>query len=106
MVSLPGNDHVSHDDPNADRRRRGPVGRARRLIITIVRSRWIAMFVVAFAVSWAFHQIEEIQNHKLERQQRIISCTITGVAHQQSTYPTRVQVEPILQRCTNQQGKE
>jgi hypothetical protein len=45
-----------------------------------MRSRWLASFVVAFAVSWSFHEVDEHGDQKIERAQRISTCTIRGVA--------------------------
>jgi hypothetical protein len=77
------------------------------LLTRIMRSRWIASFIVAFAVSWSFHQADEIGQHRIERQQRVLACTVTGVANAQAkTKPgERVVVRPILLKCEKQAGK-
>lgn len=98
MGSLPINDCVPND--GADRPERKSL--LTRLIHRIVHSRWLAMFVVAFAVSWAFHQVDEIARHRIEHQQSILACTIEGVAVAQATARpgVRVAVQPILDQCT------
>ena len=63
------------------------------------------MFIVAFAVSWSFHEFDEQQDKKIERQQRIMQCTIQGVADAQLLEGNRTLVQPILQACEKQEGK-
>lgn len=106
MAKVQTHDVVSRNYSGPDRRRSGLLGRARRLLINTVRSKWLAMFAIAFAVSWSFHQVDEVGQHRLERQQRITQCTIQSVAEQQQLKPKdRVAVGPILQACEKQQGK-
>lgn len=89
----------------ADRRRTGVVARGRRLLVLIIRSRWIAMFAIAFAVSWSFHQVDEISQHRLEQQQRVTLCVIKAVVVQQLESDDRVTIGPILQACEKHSGK-
>jgi hypothetical protein len=109
MGQVQGHEHLSDDSVTADRRRGGAVNRGHRWLIRLVRSRWVAMFAVAFAVSWSFHQVDEISRHRLERQQRVMQCTIQGFATAQALLSNnstqRVTVKPILERCEKQQGK-
>jgi hypothetical protein len=71
-----------------------------------MRSRWLATFVIAFAVSWSFHAVEKIADHKIERNQAVIECTITDVAKAQDMNHRRVAVQPILKACKEQVGKK
>jgi hypothetical protein len=108
MDQVQDNSCLPDDCPTVDRRRGGFIGRTQRIVIAVVRSRWLAMFAIAFAVSWSFHQVDEIGQHRLERQQRITRCVIEGVATAQTNavpLGQRVEVEPILQVCTKQVGK-
>lgn len=106
MAKVQANDVVSNAYCGPDRRNRGFLGRARRRLIAVVRNRWIAMFAIAFAVSWSFHEVDERGQHRIERQQRITLCVITGVATQQQFHPhSRVIIGPILQVCQKQRGK-
>jgi hypothetical protein len=92
------------DGANADRGRRTGL---ERTLVCAMRSKWVAMFIVAFAVSWSFHQVDEVSQHRLEREQHITQCTIAAVADAQSKLKTgeRVIVRPILQACEKQVGK-
>lgn len=105
MAEVQGNDNL-RDGRTGDRRRAGAIGRGRRLLISIVRSKWIAMFAIAFAVSWSFHQVDEISQHRLEHQQRVTLCIIRAVVVQQQLEPdNRVAIGPILQVCEKHSGK-
>jgi hypothetical protein len=97
--SLP-DDRTRSDHPGCPSVREG-------LLTKIMRSRWIAMFVIAFAVSWSFHQADEIGQHRLEHQQDVLACTIKGVSDAQSMVQSgeRIQVRPILLKCEKQAGK-
>jgi hypothetical protein len=104
MDKVQDNVHLpNHGSGANDRRRR----HLTRMAINVARSRWLAMFAIAFAVSWSFHQVDEIGQHRLERQQRITQCTIKEVAFQQSEADSgmRIAVKPILQQCEKQAGK-
>lgn len=105
MDQVQAHPDLPSDGPRPDRRRGGPLGRAERVLVGVMRSRWVASFIVAFAVSWAFHQVDEISQHRIERQQDVLTCTIEGVAHQQSLTAKRVSIQPILQQCDKQVGK-
>jgi hypothetical protein len=105
---------VSHQYHGPDRRRGGPLGALQRGVISLVRSKWIAMFAIAFAVSFAFAQVDNIGERRLERQQEVIVCTIKAVADAQigefehdreATKIPRVVVGPILKACEEQAGK-
>lgn len=88
-------------------RRRGGLVRIERWVIKLVRSKWLAMFGIAFAVSWSFHEVDEVSQHRLERQQRVTICVIEGVASAQNAAPpgVRIRVAPILQACEKRQDK-
>lgn len=107
MAKVQTDDVVSRYYSGPDRRRGGLLGQARRLLIKTVRSKWLAMFAIAFAVSWAFHEVDEVGQHRIERQQRITLCTLSGVANAQQHLPKgeRVVVKPILEGCEKLQGK-
>lgn len=106
MDQVPSHKRLSHRDRAPDRRRRDPVGRARRTLIGIVRSRWVAMFAIAFAVSWSFHQVDEVQEKRLKRSQAVLECTISGVAEKQRKDGLRrVDVGAILEACEKHGGK-
>lgn len=92
------------DDANANHGRRADL---EGMLICIMRSKWLAMFVIAFAVSWSFHQVDEVSQHRLEHQQRITQCTIAGVVDAQSVAKVgeRIEVRPILLKCEKQVGK-
>jgi uncharacterized protein (DUF427 family) len=75
-----------------------------------VRSKWIAMFAIAFAVSFAFQQVDNIGERRLERSQNITLCVVKGVADHQTMAQDvpnapRVAVGPILKACEEQAGK-
>jgi hypothetical protein len=105
MGELQKNECVCNCRPDFDRRRGGSLNRGRRLLIAIVRNRWLAMFAIAFAVSWSFHEVDERGEEKVERSQRILHCTIQGVATEQAATQSWVDVGPILQACEKQEGK-
>lgn len=106
MAEVQGNNNLRDDRDGGDRRRSGVIGRGRRLLTSLIRSRWVAMFAIAFAVSWSFHQVDEISQHRLEQQQRITLCVIQAVVIQQQIYPSnRVSIGPILQACEKHDGK-
>lgn len=68
------------------------------------------MFVVAFSVSWAFNQVDNIGERKIEEAQRVTLCVIKGVADaqtrsDQTNSPKRIEVGPILQGCDKREGK-
>lgn len=106
MAKVQAHDVVSDSYSGPDRRRGGILGRLERAVIFAVRSRWIAMFMVAFAVSWSFHVVEGHADAKLERQQNINVCVIKSVAEQQRIIPhgQRVSVGAILTRCEKLEG--
>ena len=70
MEKVSRNNNVSPVGPDRDRRR-GGIHKLERCLIAIVRSKWVASFIVAFAVSWGFHVVEERADNKIERQQRL-----------------------------------
>jgi hypothetical protein len=106
MAKVQMDDVVSRNYCGPDRRSRSFLGQARRLLIIIVRSKWLAMFAIAFAVSWSFHEVDERGQHQLERQQRVTICVIKAVAIQQQATPdNRVIIGPILQACEKHGGK-
>lgn len=106
MAKVQVNDVVSRSYSGPDRRRSGILGAARRWLIKIVRSRWLAMFAIAFAVSWSFHLIDKKGQHRLEHQQRVTICVIKAVAIRQQVTPNdRVVIGPILQACEEHGGK-
>lgn len=101
---------VSNDYDGPDRRGSGPLAKAQRWVIRLVRSRWIAMFAVAFAVSWSFNQVDNIGERKIEKAQRVTICVVKGVADAQTAaeslrHPPRTEVGPILQACEKREGK-
>jgi hypothetical protein len=108
MGQVQNNPHLFDDDGGADRRRSDVLGRAQQVLNAVIHSKWVAMFAVAFAVSWAFHQVDEIGQHRLETQQRIMQCTLEGIAAAQvGLQPgNRVPVAPILERCEKQHGNK
>lgn len=107
MAKVQTHDVVSYDYAGPDRRRSGLVGKLQRGLIWTVRSRWVAMFAVAFAVSFAFQQVDNIGERRVERQQRILTCVISGVANSQALTPEqRVKVTPILQVCEDREHKK
>lgn len=73
-------------------------------LIAMIRSKWVAAFIVATAVSWSFSEVDEIQTKKLARQQAVTMCVVKGVAKAQENATVRVQVDPILDRCEKQHG--
>lgn len=105
MAPVSSDHNVPDGNRPIDRRRVGALGHSQRLLISIVRSRWIAMFVVAFAVSWSFHIVDEKSRDRIERNQQIILCTMSRVAALQALGVRRIDVGPILQACEYQQGK-
>jgi hypothetical protein len=114
MAEVQDHQVVSHHYVGPDRRRGGPLGTLQRGVIKLVRSKWIAMFAIAFAVSFAFAQVDNIGERRLERQQEVIICTIKGVADAQigayeddpeAVKIPRVVVGPILKGCEKQAGK-
>lgn len=109
MDKVPSDPHLRSNNNGTDDPCVDPVTtRGERFLSKVVRSRWLAMFAVAFAVSWSFHQVDEIQTHKLERTQRVLTCTIQGVAVMQQRAGTggRVRIAPILKACEKLEGKE
>ena len=109
MEKVPRNHNVSVGNPSPDRRR-GGVHKVERCLIKVVRSKWVASFIVAFAVSWGFHVVEERADQKIEKQQRLTICVIDGVDHAQREPSfldggSRVQIRPILQACQERYGK-
>lgn len=104
MDQVQANPDLPNGGPRLDRRRGGVLGRSQRALVSVMRSRWVAMFVIAFAVSWAFHQVDEIGQHRLEHQQHVLTCTIEGVARAQTLSNNRVTIGPILQACEKQVG--
>lgn len=108
MAQVPSNNDLhQRDSAGHDRRSNSSLNRFRRGLIRIVRSRWIAMFAISFAVSWSFHEVDEQQDRKHARQLRIVECTIQGVATEQAAWPgnRRVAVGPILELCIKQEDK-
>lgn len=68
------------------------------------------MFAIAFAVSFAFQQVDNIGERRLQRQQNITICVVKGVADQQTlaqdvNNAPRVNVGPILHECEEREGK-
>lgn len=94
---------VSDDYRGPDRRRPGLLGKIERATIHMVRSKWVASFIVAVAVSWCFHIVEDKNDRKLEHQQEVTLCVVQRV-HSQPPLPKR-SVERILQQCEKQEGK-
>jgi hypothetical protein len=106
MAKVDTNDVVSSSYVGPDRRRSSPLRRIERLIIRMVRSKWVAAFVTAIMVSWCFHIVEERADKKLAVQQYITDCTVTKVAEVQAFGGRRrVEVAPILEACKKQAGK-
>lgn len=107
MVKVQTHHIVSRDYRGPDRRRSGFLGRARRRLISLVRNRWVAMFGIAFAVSWSFHQVDERSQRRVEVQQRVIMCVIQDVALLQEVTPQgeRINVRAILEACRKHEGK-
>jgi hypothetical protein len=114
MAEVQEHQMVRDQYDGVDRRRGGPLGKLQRGVICIVRSKWVAMFFIAFAVSTAFAQVDNIGERRLERQQEVIVCVVRGVADSQiGVYEAdpdripirRVIVGPILKACEKQAGK-
>lgn len=107
MEQVQSDDVVSTYYRGPDRRRGGILGRVERLTIRLVRSRWVAMFAIATAVSWGFHVVEKRSDDKIESQQRVTVCVIDTVARQQPTTPIgqRISVSTVLQQCQKHKGK-
>lgn len=108
MAPIQTDDVVSRSYRGPDRRRGGSLGKLQRGVVRLVHSRLIAMFAIAFAVSWSFHLVDQVSEHRIERNQRIIVCTLTGVARAQEldgNKNTRVEVSPILKACEQREGK-
>ena len=107
MAEVQSNQRLRDGDRLPDRREHSRLNRVRRAAVSCARNRWVAMFIVAFSVSWAFHQVDEVGQHRIERQQRILTCTIEGVAIEQTKVGEgqRVPVGPILQACEKHGGK-
>jgi hypothetical protein len=106
MAQVQNHDVVSASYCGPDRRRSGVV-KIERWTIALVRSRWVASFVVAVIVSYCFHILEDRQDQRLEHQQRITLCVIDTVAKQQQVEPdgVRVSLRPILEGCEKHRGK-
>lgn len=107
MAEVQSDNVVSRDYRGPDRRRGGILGKLERGLIKTVRSRWLAMFVVAFAVSYGFQQVDNIGERRLERQQKITLCVIDAVAKAQRVQPhLRTNVGSILEVCEERRSKE
>lgn len=107
MAQVQGNNVVPTRDPSLDRGDTNCVGRACRIITAVIRSKWLASFVVAFAVSWGFHVVEERSDAKIEHQQHVTACVVADVAlEQQRLGPERrVRIGPILKVCEEREDK-
>ena len=105
MAQASGDHNLRNGNGGLDRRRSGALARIERWTIAAVRSRWIAMFVVSFAVSWSFHIVDSRSERQLKHQQAIMTCTIQGVATAQDFGDRRTQVRPILEACEKQEDK-
>lgn len=105
MAEVQADNVVSAGHPDPDRRRGGFLGKFERATIKLVRSRWVAMFAVAFAVSWCFHVVEERSDRKIERTQQTVECTLNRVIQAQAQSHRRIAVGPILEACEKQPDK-
>lgn len=103
MDPLQNNNSVCPDD----RRLASDCRPLKRFLLKAMRSRWLASFIVATAVSFSFSEFDEIQDRKFERQQNVTMCVVKGVANAQVLAPenARIDVNPILERCNEQHGK-
>jgi hypothetical protein len=104
VAEVQTNKRVRDSSSDPDRRRGGPLNRVRRGLIWLIHNRWVAMLMVAFAVSWSFHEVDELQEREHERQMEIMACTIAGVAQAQAISTDRIRVGPILEACQKRAG--
>lgn len=91
--------HVSNAD-NA-----GGSSRLTRLVDSFMHSRWLAAGVMAFAVSYGFHIVEEEGQERLDKQQHILACVVKETAYAQQLIGAkeRVILTPILKKCEKQE---
>lgn len=73
----------------------------RVLLLACARSRYTAVVIIAFSISYAFHVVEQRTDEKIQQQADLTHCVIVDTVYQQRLLgdTNRVNLKAVLDGC-------